>query len=58
MGLLDSIIFGVALGVSGAFDKDKKQIKQLLMVQHWEQAVILWGVFSAITAAVVEKIGL
>ena len=24
MGLLDSIIFGVALGVSGAFDKDKK----------------------------------
>lgn len=27
MGLLDSIIFGVALGVSGAFDKDKKTDK-------------------------------
>lgn len=41
MGLLDSIIFGVALGVSGAFDKDKKQIKQLRMVQPWEQALVL-----------------
>lgn len=40
MGLLDSVIFGVALGVSGAFDKNKKQIKHLHMVRQREQALV------------------